>query len=90
MLNVRKLAFSPRNMERIASEKFLILFGIHLRKLRTERNLSYRELAQRCNIDHSDISKIEKGLIKIQLPTLYELSTGLEVHPKKLLDFSLH
>lgn len=73
----------------MANEKFLILFGKHLRKLRIERKLSYRELAQRCNVDSSDISKIEKGLIRIQLPTLYELSLGLEVPPKILLDFSI-
>lgn len=76
-------------MENAASERFLILFGKQLRKLRDERNLSYRELAQRCNVDYSDISKIEKGQIKIQLPTVYNLSVGLEVHPKKLFDFSL-
>lgn len=76
-------------MEGLTSEKILILFGKQLKKLRTERKLSYRELAQRCNVDYSDISKIEKGQIRIQLPTIYELSLGLEVHPKKLFDFPL-
>ncbi len=76
-------------MESLTKEKFLILFGQQLKKLRKEKGLSYRELAQRCNIDYSDISKIEKGLIKIQLPTVFELSIGLEVHPKDLFDFKL-
>lgn len=76
-------------MENLAAEQFLILFGKQLRKLRKERKLSYRDLAQRCNVDYSDISKIEKGQIRIQLPTLYELSLGLDVHPKTLFDFTL-
>lgn len=54
-----------------------------------EGKLSYRELAPRCNIDYSDISKIEKGQIRIQLPTIYELSLGLEVHPKVMFDFPI-
>lgn len=76
-------------MESLTKEKFLILFGQQLKKLRKEKKLSYRELAQRCNVDFSDLSKIEKGQIKIQLPTIYELSVGLEVHPKDLFDFKL-
>lgn len=76
-------------MESLAHKQFMILFGKQLRKLRKERKLSYRDMAQRCNVDYSDISKIEKGQIRIQLPTLYELSLGLDVHPKTLLDFTL-
>ena len=66
---------------------FLKKFGKRVAELRKSKDLSYRKLAQRCNIDYSDISKIEKGLIKIQLPTILELAKGLEVHPKELFDF---
>ncbi|MCX2679850.1 helix-turn-helix transcriptional regulator [Galbibacter sp. EGI 63066] len=53
------------------------------------KKLSYRKLAQLCDVDYSDISKIEKGQIRIQLPTIYELAKGLGVHPKELFDFEL-
>jgi transcriptional regulator with XRE-family HTH domain len=66
---------------------FLKAFGERIAVLRKSKNLSYRKLAQRCNVDYSDISKIEKGHIKIQLPTILELAKGLEVHPKDLFDF---
>lgn len=69
------------------AELFLKVFGKRVTELRKSKNLSYRKLAQRCNVDYSDISKIEKGLIKIQLPTILELAKGLEVHPKDLFDF---
>ncbi|NMH86912.1 helix-turn-helix domain-containing protein [Flavivirga algicola] len=66
---------------------FKILFGKNLKRIRESKNLSFRQLATRCNIDYSDISKIEKGKRNIQLSSLLELSKGLGIHPKELLDF---
>ncbi|SFZ89530.1 Helix-turn-helix [Flaviramulus basaltis] len=74
-------------MEEEAKKQMLKAFGSNLKKIRKERGFSYRELAQLCDVDHSQISKIEKGLISIQITTLVELSKGLEIHPKELLDF---
>ncbi|QCX37285.1 helix-turn-helix transcriptional regulator [Aureibaculum algae] len=68
---------------------FKILFGKNLKRLRKSKGLSYRKLATRCNIDYSDISKIEKGERNIQLSTILELSKSLEIHPKELFDFEL-
>jgi len=73
----------------IDKTEFLIKFGIQIAKLRTDQNLSLRQLAQNCEIDHSDISKIEKGERNIQLSTILELAKGLDKHPKKLLDFDM-
>lgn len=68
---------------------FLSLFGKRLRLLRTDKRLSFRQLAQNCNLDYSDISKIEKGERNIQLSTIYELAKGLGNHPKELFDFEI-
>ncbi|MBH1959064.1 MAG: helix-turn-helix transcriptional regulator [Flavobacteriia bacterium] len=72
------------NSEKIA---FLKGFGMRLQFLREEKQLSLRQLAQNCEIDYSDISKIEKGLRNIQLSTIVELAKGLDVHPQELFDF---
>ena len=74
----------PKN---ITKDEFKTLFGTQLEMLRTKKDLSLRGLAQRCDIDHSDIGKIEKGQISIQLGTILELAKGLNVHPKELFDF---
>jgi len=66
---------------------FQVAFGKHLEKLRTERDLSYRQLAQRCDVDFSNISKIEKGEINIQLSSVLQLAKGLNVNPKQLFEF---
>lgn len=76
-------------MTKVVENDFLIQFGKQLEMLRKKKGLSYRKLAQNCNIDYSNISKIEKGTEKanITMLTLLELAKGLEVHPKKLMDF---
>ena len=68
---------------------FKTLFGKNLKRIRSVKELSFRELATRCNVDHSDISKIEKGKRDIQLSTILELSKGLGIHPKELFEFKL-
>jgi len=72
----------------LSKVEFRLLFGMQLEKLRSTKDLSLRTLAQRCDIDHSDIGKIEKGKIDIQIGTVMELAKGLNVHPKELFDFT--
>ncbi len=74
-------------MEKEAGNQYLIAFGQHIASIRKSKNLSLRELAQLCDLDHSDIAKIEKGQKNCQLLTLVELATGLGVEPKELLGF---
>lgn len=67
-------------------QEFQNSFGKQVERIRVQNELSYRQLAQRCNLDHSVISKIEKG-VNIQLGTVIEIVKGLSVHPKELFDF---
>lgn len=67
--------------------EFRIAFGKRVEELRKNLGLSYRALAQKCDVDHSNISKIEKGEIDLRISTVQELAKGLEVHPKELFDF---
>ena len=62
-------------------------FGTHIKKLREEKGLALRELATRCELDYSQISKIENAKWDVQLSTIFELAKGLEIEPKSLLDF---
>jgi transcriptional regulator with XRE-family HTH domain len=61
----------------------------NLTKIRESKDLSIRELATRCDVDHSKISKIENNKVNLMVTTLMELADGLGVHPKKLLDFDI-
>lgn len=62
-------------------------FGFHLKTIRNGKGLSLRALARNCDIDDSNISKIENGKLDVQLSTIFELAKGLQVDPKELLDF---
>lgn len=69
--------------------RILIKFGEQVAKLRNAKNLSLRELSARCNMDHADISRVEKGKLNISVTTLVDLARGLNMHQKKLLDFDV-
>ncbi len=66
-----------------------MLFGKRLNQLRKARKLSFRKLATLCDIDYSDIKKFENGEKNITILTIIELSIGLDVHPKELLNFDV-
>ncbi|MDF0718793.1 helix-turn-helix transcriptional regulator [Kaistella sp. PBT33-4] len=61
--------------------------GLQIEKFRNQQGLSYRQLAQRCEVDHSNISKMEKGEIDMRISTLMEIAKGLSIHPTELLNF---
>ncbi len=69
--------------------RILKVFGENLKKIRKSKRFSLRALSYECEIDYSDIHKIENGQINITFTTIIELAKGLSVPPKKLLDFDL-
>jgi transcriptional regulator with XRE-family HTH domain len=54
-------------------------FGTFVKQIRDSKNLSLQEVAQRCNMDDSNISKIEHGKRDSSLTTLAQLAEGLGV-----------
>lgn len=59
------------------------------KKLEFQKKFSLLQLSYNCTLDESNISKIEHGKLNITLASIVELAKGLEIHPKKLLDFEL-
>lgn len=68
-------------------EDILIKFAKHLTKIRKSKGLSIRQLAAASDLEYSQLQRIEKGKVNFAFSTLAAISEGLEVHPKKLLDF---
>lgn len=69
-------------------KKRLQAFRANLKRLRTERNLSQRDLSYLCDVDYSRISKLETDdETNLNLTTLFELAKGLGVHPRELIDY---
>ena len=64
-------------------------FGALLKQIRESKNFSQLDLASRCNMEKSSISRIENGRTNITLNTAVLLSTSLGVSLKELFDFEL-
>jgi transcriptional regulator with XRE-family HTH domain len=74
----------------MASEKQkeeLIKFGKHLAALRKKKNLSYRKLAQNCDIEYPQLKLYEKGEVNLTFFSILELAKGLSIEPKELMDY---
>jgi DNA-binding XRE family transcriptional regulator len=60
-------------------------FGVRLRQLRLERNMTQLRMAVDFGIDRSFISDVERGRKSISLPMLEVMALGLEMSLSDLL-----
>lgn len=74
-------------MRKTADEEFIIKFGKQVRKLRKSKKLSMEQLAHLCNIEYSQISRIELGQINTTVNTIKVICDALEILPKDFFDF---
>jgi transcriptional regulator with XRE-family HTH domain len=61
-----------------AKEKTLEV-GLALKRLREERELTYRQMGELLNIDYSGIYRIENGEFELSLPRLIDFCVALNV-----------
>lgn len=66
---------------------FLICFGKRLKKLRKEKGISQAQLAYEADIQISQISRIERGLINTTIANANLLARILDLPLIKLFDF---
>jgi transcriptional regulator with XRE-family HTH domain len=69
------------------SEKILIHFGKHLKKLRQQRGITQEDLAYSSGISLSQIARIETGKINPTLCTLIEIAKNLKVSKQEFFNF---
>lgn len=62
-------------------------FGKRLRELRVSKGVSMQELADLSDIEYSQISRIERGIINTGLGTILIIAKSLDVHPRDFFDF---
>ncbi|MFZ4633177.1 MAG: helix-turn-helix domain-containing protein [Saprospiraceae bacterium] len=62
-------------------------FGEHLRTMRKTRGLSQEELALRADLELSQISRIERGVINTSLSQVFVIAEALEVDVIELFRF---
>ena len=70
----------------IRNEKALILVVKKITKLRIIRGYSQREFADICNMESSQIGRIELGKINTSISVLFKIAEVLQINPSILLD----
>ena len=71
------------------NQQYCIAFGKQLRKCRQEKGLSMRQLAAEADMEYSQLSKIERGVINTTISTAHALSVALDIPEKILFDFTV-
>jgi transcriptional regulator with XRE-family HTH domain len=64
----------------------LAQFGMRLRQLRLERDLSQEDLAELADLHRNYVSQIECGRRNVSLLNILKLAHGLKVRPTKLIE----
>jgi len=70
----------------VKNKELLIDFGVHLRKLRDEHNMSLQDLANESDISKITIYRIENAKLNPTLDTLISLAKGLNMNLTELVD----
>lgn len=67
--------------------KLLKQFGAHLRNLREANKLTLEQLANKADVEVSQIHRIESGKVNTTISTLNVLAKALGIRLKELIDF---
>lgn len=62
-------------------------FGGHLKKLRVQAGFSQEAFADKCGLDRTYISGIERGVRNPTLEVINVIAKGLEINIKTLFEF---
>ncbi len=69
--------------------EFIQQLGKHINKLRTDRNLSFQEMADLCKMDKAQIYKICTKGVDLRASSLNKIALGLEIPLTDVLAFNM-
>ena len=69
------------------SDKIKILFGQHVKKLRQQAGMSQETFADKCGLDRTYVSGIERGIRNPTLEVIEVIARGLDIELNHLFDF---
>ena len=67
-------------------EQVLKNIGGRIKEIRENKGMSQQSLADACNFEKSNMSRIEAGRTNLTVRTLYKISQALEVKISDLID----
>lgn len=66
---------------------FILLLGKQIKKLRKEKSLTQQELAYKCDMEKSNLIRIESGRTNPTTKTLKTIADALDLKVKDFFDF---
>ncbi|MBX2910109.1 MAG: helix-turn-helix transcriptional regulator [Chitinophagales bacterium] len=73
----------------IFDEAGLRAFALHLKTIRTQKNITQEDLAYKSGLALSQIARIETARINPTLSTIFTIARTLNIDLKELFDFEL-
>lgn len=73
-------------MKYTRNEVAIKAFGEHLRQVRISKNLTQEQLAFAADLELSQISRIERGVINTSISQVFQIAKALKIHPKELFE----
>jgi len=73
----------------LKDKDFLIAFGKHLKELRLSKEKTQTDLAYDCEMEISQISRMERGILNTSISNIYLIANALKIHHKDLFDFEI-
>jgi len=64
-----------------------MVVGQRIKTIREEKGLTQQDLADLCNFEKSNMSRIEAGRTNLTLKSLLTISEALNIQIKQLVDF---
>ena len=68
----------------MSSNDLLVNLGMRIKAVRITKKMTQNELAAKCKLEKTGISRIEAGLTNPTVKTLHKISKTLEVHIAEL------
>jgi len=59
--------------------------GNKIREVRLSKNISQEALANDCEVDYSQVNRMELGKVNFSISYLYRIAKALNIDPKELL-----
>lgn len=76
-------------MNNTRNEKLIKAFGKHVRKIRLAKGISMEKLAELAEIEYSQISKIERGMLNTTISSASAIAKALDVELYALFMFEI-
>jgi transcriptional regulator with XRE-family HTH domain len=70
-------------------EEIITALGKRIREIRLERGLSQQSLANLCNIELSQINRIELGRVNTSVSHVAVICEVLRIQPRELMNFDI-